>query len=132
MSYARADSARVAPLVAALEAQGWSVWWDSAISPGQEVDRQIAAALKDCSAVLVVWTENSVESRVVRGEARDGADRGVLIPVRFGNAPLPIDFRAIHTTDLDDMADPTRSPNFQEVIHALGSVIARGRGPQID
>jgi adenylate cyclase len=132
MSYARADSARVAPLVAALESQGWSVWWDSAISPGQEFDRQIAAALKDCSAVLVVWTQNSVESRWVRGEARDGADRGVLIPVRFGNAPLPIDFRAIHTTDLDETGDPTRSPKFQEVIHALGSVIARGRGPLSD
>jgi adenylate cyclase len=129
MSYARADSARVAPSVAALEAQGWSVWWDSAISPGQEFDRQIAAALKNSSAVLVIWTQNSVESRWVRGEARDGADRGVLIPVRFGNVPLPIDFRAIHTTDLDETGDPTRSPKFQEVIHALGAVISQGQGP---
>ena len=35
VSYARADKARVAPLVAALERQGWSVWWDPAIVPGQ-------------------------------------------------------------------------------------------------
>jgi TolB-like protein/tetratricopeptide (TPR) repeat protein len=132
MSYARADSARVAPLVTALEAQGWSVWWDSAISPGQEFDRQIAAALNNSSAVLVVWTQNSVESRWVRGEARDGADRGVLIPVRFGYAPLPIDFRAIHTTDLDETADPTQSPKFQEVIHALGALITRRRGALSD
>ena len=132
MSYARADSARVAPLVAALEAHGWSVWWDSAISPGQEFDRQIAAALKNASAVLVVWTQNSVESRWVRGEARDGADRGVLIPVRFGNVPLPIDCRAIHTTDLDETGDPTQSPKFQEVIDALGAVIERQRGVPTD
>jgi TolB-like protein len=132
MSYARADKARVVPLVAALEAQGWSVWWDSAISPGQEFDRQIAAELKKSAAVLVVWTPNSVESRWVRGEARDGADRGELVPVRFGNVPLPIDFRAIHTTDLDEMADPTHGPKFQEVIHALGALIARRRGPQSD
>ena len=26
VSYARSDKARVAPLVAAIEAQGWSVW----------------------------------------------------------------------------------------------------------
>jgi adenylate cyclase len=132
MSYARADKARVAPLVAALEAQGWSVWWDTAISPGQEFDRQISAALKDSFAVLVVWTQNSVESRWVRGEARDGADRGILVPVRFGNAPLPIDFRAIHTIDLDEASDPTHSPKFQEVIHALAALIARRRGPQSD
>jgi TolB-like protein/Flp pilus assembly protein TadD len=98
-------------------------------SPGQEFDRQIAAALKNSSAVLVIWTQNSVESRWVRGEARDGADRGVLIPVRFGNVPLPIDFRTIHTTDLDETGDPTRSPKFQEVIHALGAVISQGQGP---
>jgi len=132
MSYARADKARVVPLVAALEAQGWSVWWDSAISPGQEFDRQIAAELNNSSAVVVVWTPNSVESRWVRGEARDGADRGLLVPIRFGNAPLPIDFRAIHTTDLSETADPTHSPKFQEVIQALGVLIARRRGSQSD
>ena len=36
VSYARADKTRVAPLVAAIEAKGWSVWWDPDISPGQE------------------------------------------------------------------------------------------------
>ena len=80
--------------------------------------------------MLVVWTQNSVESRWVRGEARDGADRGILVPVRFGNAPLPIDFRAIRTIDLGDTPDPTQSPKFQEVIQALGTVIARRGAPQ--
>ena len=43
VSYARADKARVAPLVAAIEAKGWSVWWDPEITPGQEFDDQIDA-----------------------------------------------------------------------------------------
>jgi adenylate cyclase len=90
VSYARSDKARVAPLVAAIEAQGWSVWWDPEISPGQEFDRQIAAELKVATAVLVVWTPNSVESRWVRGEAREAAERGILVPVRFDGASLPI------------------------------------------
>ncbi len=68
VSYARVDKARVAPIVAAIEAQGWSVWWDPEISPGQEFDRQIAAELQLATAVLVVWTPDSVESR---GRARD-------------------------------------------------------------
>jgi hypothetical protein len=34
VSYARGDKARVAPLVAVVEAQGWSVWWDPDIFPG--------------------------------------------------------------------------------------------------
>ncbi len=87
VSYARSDKARVAPLVAAIEAQGWSVWWDPDIAAGQEFDLPDRRGnYKAAAAVVVVWTPNSVESRWVRGEARDAADRGVLVPVRFANA----------------------------------------------
>jgi adenylate cyclase len=124
ISYARADKARVAPLVAAIEAQGWSVWWDPAIAPGQEFDRQITKELESAAAVLVVWTPASVESRWVRGEAREGADRGILVPVRFDRASLPIDVRAIHTTDLDESASRADSPQVQEILRALEAIIA--------
>ncbi len=127
VSYARSDKARVAPLVAAIETQGWSVWWDPAITPGQEFDLQITAELKIASAVFVVWTPTSVGSRWVRGEARAGADRGVLVPVRFEGAELPIDFRAVHTTDLDEWSKDQRSPQVQEVLKALGTIIVRER-----
>lgn len=125
VSYARTDKSRVAPLVAAIEAQGWSVWWDPEISPGQEFDRQISAALKSAAAVVVVWTPTSVESRWVRGEARDAADRGILVPVRFDGAELPIDVRAIHTTDLDGWGENPQSPQIQELLRALGAIMAR-------
>jgi adenylate cyclase len=123
VSYARADKARVAPLVAALEAQGWSVWWDPEITPGQEFDSQIAAALDAAKAVVVVWTPTSVDSRWVRGEAREAADRGVLAPVRFQGARLPIDARALHTTDLDDWREDVRSRPFEDLRRALTSLI---------
>jgi len=130
VSYARSDKARVAPLVAAIEAQGWSVWWDPAITPGQEFDQQIESELKAAAAVLVVWTPHSVGSRWVRGEAREGADRGILVPVRFDSAELPIDVRALHTTDLDGMGAEERDRHIQEMLRALGSVIARQRAGQ--
>lgn len=125
VSYARRDKARVAPLVAAIEAKGWSVWWDPEIRPGQEFDRQIVAELEIATAVLVVWTPFSVESRWVRGEAREGAERGILVPVRFDRAEMPIDVRTFHTTDLDDWREDPQSSQAQEVIHALGAMIAR-------
>jgi TolB-like protein/tetratricopeptide (TPR) repeat protein len=130
VSYARSDKLRVAPLVAAIEAKGWSVWWDLGIDPGQEFDRQITAELEVAAAVLVVWTRNSVESRWVRGEAREGADRGILVPVRFDGASLPIDVRAIHTTDFDDWGEDPNSPQAQEVLRALGTIISRDRAPR--
>jgi len=128
VSYARSDKSRVAPLVAAIEKRGWSVWWDPEIVPGQEFDRQIAAELRAATAVLVVWTPQSVESRWVRGEAREAADRGILVPVRFDGASLPIDVRALHTTDLDDRALNARSQSVQEVLRALGNLIDQPHG----
>lgn len=119
ISYARLDYARVVPLVAALEAEGWSVWWDPEISPGEEFDALIGDALESARSVVVVWTPNSVGSRWVRGEARDASDRGVLVPVRFGNAKLPIDFRAVHTIDLDDWNEDPESDAFRRVKGAL-------------
>src|SRR5574340_1799551 len=114
VSYARSDKSRVAPLVAALEAKGWSVWWDPEISPGKEFDDEIDGELQAAAAVLVVWTPTSVASRWVRGEARDAAERGILVPVRFEQARLPIDVRAIHTTDLDGWREHPAHPPVQE------------------
>ena len=130
VSYARNDKARVAPLVAAIEAQGWAVWWDPEITPGQEFDSQIDAELQAATAVLVVWTPTSVGSRWVRGEAREAADRGVLVPVRFEGARLPMDVRAIHTTDLDSWGEDPSSAPFQDLLRALGGMIERQRATQ--
>jgi adenylate cyclase len=130
VSYSRSDKTRVAPLVAAIEAKGWSVWWDPAITAGQQFDDQIDAELQAASAVLVVWTPTSVASRWVRGEARDAAERGILVPVRFEDARLPIDVRAIQTTDLDRWGEDPASAPFQELLRSLGAVIRRQRTHQ--
>lgn len=119
----------MAPLVAALEATGWSVWWDPAISPGEEFDSLISRELEDARALVVVWTPKSVESRWVRGEARDGADRGALVPVRFDNARLPIDFRAVHTTDLDNWAGDAEAEVFRSLRKALESKLGAPERP---
>ena len=127
VSYARSDKSRVAPLVAALEAKGWSVWWDPEISPGKEFDDEIDGELQAAAAVLVVWTPTSVTSRWVRGEARDGAERGILVPVRFDQARLPIDVRAIHTIDLDDWHGNPTSPAMQDCLKALEAMITSSK-----
>src|ERR1700733_1279030 len=130
VSYSRSDKARVAPLVAAVQARGWSVWWDPAIDAGQQFDDHIDAELQAANAVLVVWPPTSVASPWVRGEARDAAERGILVPVRFEGARLPIDVRAIQTTDLDNWGEDSASAPFQELLRSLGAVIERRRASQ--
>jgi adenylate cyclase len=130
LSYARSEKARVAPLVAVLEAKGLTVWWDPEMTPGQEFDQQIATELKAAAAVVVVWTPLSVASRWVRGEAREGAERGILVPVRFDGAELPFDARALQTTEFDDWGEDPDSPPAQELLRALEGLIRRPRLPR--
>ena len=101
------------------------MWWDPDITPGQEFDSQIEAELQAACAVVVVWTQTSVGSRWVRGEAREAADRGILVPVRFDAAKLPMDVRAIHTIDLDQWADNPASAAFGDLARALEPIVAR-------
>ena len=119
LSYSRQDKPLVAPIVAALEAKGWDIWWDMALVPGEEFDNVTAAELERARAVVVVWTPTSVASRWVRGEARVGADRNVLVPVRFDGGQLPIDLRAIQTTDFDDWGGDPQSVPFQTLHQSL-------------
>jgi TolB-like protein len=123
VSYARTDRALVAPLVAALGAEGWSVWWEPAINTGEEFDRLINTELEAAKAVIVAWTPTSVESRWVRGEAREAATRGILVPVRFGNARLPLDVRSLHTTDLDGWRGNVDSVPYQDLVRALRALL---------
>jgi predicted ATPase len=89
----------------------------------------------------VVWTPTSVASRWVRGEARVGADRSVLAPVRFDAAQLPIDLRAIQTTDMDDWGGDPQSPQFQALHQSLLAMLGApakagapcvGRTPELE
>jgi adenylate cyclase len=66
-----------------------------------------------------------VVSRWVRGEAREAADRSILIPVRFEGARLPMDVRAIHTIDLDDWNQDPGSAAFQDLCRAVEALLAR-------
>lgn len=131
VSYSRQDRLRVAPLVAALEAEGWSIWWDPEISPGEEFDSLISRELEGARSLIVVWTPQSVDSRWVRGEARDAADRGLLVPVRFDQAKLPIDFRALHATDLDEWSEDRQGPAFRSLCKALESKLGAPKPPAV-
>ena len=78
-SYAREDQARVAPIVAALEARGWSVFWDQRIPAGQTWRSHIGRALDQARCVVVVWSEHAIRSEWVIEEAERGRGRHILV-----------------------------------------------------
>ena len=102
VSYSSKDRQRIQPIVQALEAQGWSVWWDRAILPGSSFDRSIQEAISKASCVVVMWTSNSVDSQWVQTEAHEGLNRNILVPVLLDPVEVPLAFRRTQAADIID------------------------------
>src|SRR5262245_3155055 len=86
LSYKREDRARIIPLARALEAHGYTVWWDFNLIAGQKWGKKIKAELDAAKCVIVAWTRASVAedktytSEWVENEANNGHSRNVLVP----------------------------------------------------
>jgi hypothetical protein len=66
ISYASQDREVIQKLVAALEAQGWNVWWDRHIDIGSNFDDRIEKAISETLCIVVVWSKHSIGSNWVR------------------------------------------------------------------
>ena len=77
LSYDRDDAAKARAIADALEQAGLTVWWDFHIKGGAEFNKEIERALAEADAVVVLWSEEAIQSAWVRDEAAAGRDRGV-------------------------------------------------------
>ncbi|HEY5647238.1 MAG TPA: tetratricopeptide repeat protein [Pseudomonadales bacterium] len=100
LSYARQDIERVRGIVAKLEAEGWSVWWDRSLKPGETWPDVIERQLKRARCVVVAWSEAAISSPWVRMEANKARERGVLVPLLLESVPLPAEFGAVQNVSL--------------------------------
>lgn len=123
ISYSQDDRPRVETIAKALEAQGWSVWWDPKILAGMTFDSVIEEALDSARCVLVIWSQNSVPSRWVRTEAGEGADRNILIPVLIDEARVPLAFRRIQTIHLTNWDGTMLHSDFNLLLQSISRLL---------
>jgi len=133
ISYARADAARVRPLVEALVAtRGWSIWWDTALRPGEQFPAQIERAVEEARCVLVVWSPRSVTSQWVVAEVSEGWERGVLVPVMIDECEPPLPFRQTQAADLTRWRGGAGAPELLALVDSIERVLAAQPAPQRD
>jgi hypothetical protein len=123
LSYAREDLPRVKPIVDALKARGWSVWWDRTIKPGQIFERVIEAALEEARCVVVFWSRNSVRSEWVADEACEGRDKEKLIPALLDDVSMPLGFRSRHAANLVSWQGALPHAGFEELTSAVEAIL---------
>ena len=127
LSYDHDDVERAAPIAAALEKAGHSVWWDRHIHGGAAYNDEIEAAVEAANAVVVLWSDRSVRSTWVRDEAAEGRDQGKLVPVLLDAVKPPMGFRQFQAIDLSRAG---RAPNSSSVQQILDSIHKVGGAPQ--
>jgi hypothetical protein len=91
ISYSSKHQELTRQLAAAIEAQGYSVWWDHALESRTPYHQQIRAALDEARVVVVLWTAGASISDYVYAEAVRALEANKLVNVR----PADVGFREI-------------------------------------
>ena len=128
ISYSSEDLARVTPLVAVLEAHGWSVWWDRELVAGPSYEGKIEATLDASRCVVVVWSSHSIKSHWVRSEAHEGLERKILVPLLIDDVKPPLVYRIAQTARMFDWPDQTGE--LETVIRGVTELL--GKSPDTD
>src|SRR5439155_24132488 len=121
VSYKAEDRRRVKPLVEALEADGYSVWWDEQIGGGTAWRHSIEAELNAAKCVIVAWSKRSVgpDGTFVQDEATRAQQRHVYVPVLIDKVHLPLGFGETQALPLIGWRGNTSDPRFQAVLTAV-------------
>jgi TIR domain len=125
VSYSRKDRAIAGALADILPSQGWTLYWDRQLRPGEIFDDVLEREVTGARCVVVLWSSNSVGSQWVRNEADVGASRNALISVLIENVTVPLAFRRVQAADLigwkGDRNDPRLRELLQAIAHFLGA-----------
>jgi len=127
LSYASEDRETAHKFADALEALGWSVWWDREIPPGKTFDQVIEEELNSARCVMVLWSFESVRSRWVRTEASAAMDRECLVPVLIDTVAIPLEFKRIQAAALMDWDGDTANPEFERLVQAVRQMLGQGQ-----
>ena len=123
ISYASADRPKARALAKSLKQQGWTVWWDRKITPGQSFDNVLEAALNAAKCVVVLWSHASCSSDWVKNEAAEGKRRGILVPAFIEDISPPFEFRRIQAANLVDWQKQLPGNELDQFLEAIEGVL---------
>ncbi|MBL0924776.1 MAG: TIR domain-containing protein [Sphingomonadaceae bacterium] len=121
-SYSREDRARAVPIIQMIEQAGFVVWWDGLLEGGQRFSRTTEEALNRARAVVVLWSQASINSHWVHDEATRGRDRQILVPLSLDGSLPPLGFGQFQAIDLSRARMTAADPAIQQLVRAIGGL----------
>lgn len=131
ISYKAEDRRRIQPLVHALQADGYSVWWDQHIGTGDEWRQTIERQLDLAKCVIVAWSKHSIgsEGQFVRDEASRAQRRHVYVPVLIDPVEPPLGFGESQATALRGWRGDRSDARYQAILAAVQRIAGEGGAP---
>ena len=131
ISYKSEDRRRIQPLVQALQADGYSVWWDQHIGTGDEWRQTIEQQLDTAKCVIVAWSKQSIgpEGHFVRDEASRAQRRHVYVPILLDAVEPPLGFGERQATSLRGWRGDRSDASYQAILAAVRRIAGGDSAP---
>jgi TolB-like protein/Flp pilus assembly protein TadD len=131
ISYKAEDRRRIEPLVEALQADGYSVWWDQHIGTGDAWRQTIERQLEGAKCVIVAWSKRSIgpEGHFVRDEASRAQRRHVYVPILIDAVEPPLGFGESQATLLRGWRGHRSDARYQAILTAVRRIAGEAGTP---
>ena len=129
LSYARASLDDATRIADCLQSAGYSVWYDQRLPAHRAYTDVIAEQLDAASSVLVLWSEQAVQSQWVRSEANRARQSGRLVQLRLDDARLPMPFDQIQCADPRHWRGDCAATGWKTVAASVADLAGGQRAP---
>lgn len=125
ISYATKTAKHAKAAATALQAGGYSVWFDEHLPAHRAFSDVIEEELTNAKAVLVIWSKDAVNSEWVRSEAGRGRRQKKLVQLKVEKTPLPMPFDQIHCADLSGWDGDGEPPRWSKILSSIAELVNR-------
>ena len=130
LSYANEDREIAERIAHVLGTAGFTVWWDRRIPAGRSWRSVLEEALRGMRCLVVLWSENSIQSPWVIEEAEEARRLNkIMFPVLLHKIDPPVGFRAIQAANLTDWNGAADAPAVELLISDLRSLLGDPKAP---
>lgn len=129
ISYGRDQEPMAGTVARALEADGYSVWWDHDIPAHKAYATLIEEKFQAAKAVIVIWSGSAVKSEWVRAEADLARSQQKLIQVSVQGTIPPLPFSQIQFAALQAWDGTPDHPEWRRVRASLKTLCGDGGEP---